>query len=147
MSTARKHEELECWQLAYELKVRIFKVLDRPMVRQDVDFCRQIRKSSRSIPALIAEGFARRNKEFKRYLEMALGELGETRNHLRDGADCGHFDVQEFRDLWHLCYRIRGASLGLIRYLKGCIEAEEEKKRSARQARKPPQASDEKPDA
>ena len=139
MATARKHEELECWQLAHELKVRIFKVLERPMVRQDTDYCRQIRKSSRSTPALIAEGFARRNKEFKRYLEMAVAELGETRNHLRDGAECGHFDIEEYRDLWHLCYRIRGASLGLIDYLERCITAEEEKRRAARKTSKQPQ--------
>ena len=139
MATARKHEELECWQLADELKVRIFKVLERPKVAKDVGFCYQIRKSSRSAPALIAEGFAKRKTEFKRYLEMALGELGETRHHLRDGAQCGHVSPEEYRDLWHLCYRARGAALGLVQYLERCIEADKPKRPPARKTHKPPQ--------
>jgi four helix bundle protein len=136
MATARKHEELECWQLADELKARIYTVLERPAVKNDRDFCIQIRKSVRSAPALMAEGFARRATEFKRYLEMALGELGETRNHLRDGAQCRHLGIEEFRELWHLCYRARGATLGLLKYLERYIEAEGKRKRSAQRQRR-----------
>ena len=56
---AKKFEELICWQLSDKLKVRVFEILKREEVRQDFDYCRQIRKSARSAPALIAEGFAR----------------------------------------------------------------------------------------
>ena len=81
--------------------------------------CRRIRKSARAAPALIAEGFGRfRRPEFARYLEMALGELAETRNHLRDGTHCGHFTIDEFRTLWRICYRAKLASTGLLLYLK-----------------------------
>ena len=138
MATARKHEELECWQLADELKVRIYAILAKPQVAADAGFCYQIRKSVRSAPALMAEGFARRQKEFKRYLEMAIGEIGETRNHLRDGAQSGHIAADELRDLWHLSYRARGAALGLLKYLERCVEGND-KGRPAPRKRKPPQ--------
>jgi len=45
----------------------------------------QLTSSAKSVPALVAEGFAKRRseKEFKRYLEMALGSSDETITHLR----------------------------------------------------------------
>jgi four helix bundle protein len=92
--------------LAEELKDRVFKILERPPVTKDTDFCWQIRKSARAAPAMIAEGFGRfRHKEFARYVEMANGVVHETRNHLRDGAERGHLTVDEFRERWRLCYR------------------------------------------
>ena len=133
MATAKKFEDLICWQLGDELKVRVLRILRRPTVAIDVDFCRQIRKSVRGVPALISEGFARRQKEFKRYLELALGELNETRNHLRDGAQCGHVTIEEYRDLWHLCYRARRATLEMHQYLDRCIQEEERRRK-----KKPP---------
>ncbi len=47
---------------------------------------KQIISSAESIPALIAEGFAKRKneKEFKRFLRMALGSSDETITHLRE---------------------------------------------------------------
>ena len=45
----------------------------------------QIIESAESIPALIAEGFAKKNsaKEFRRFLRMALGSSDETITHAR----------------------------------------------------------------
>lgn len=44
----------------------------------------QMRRASRAIPALIAEGYAKREsvKEFKKFLRDALGEANEMINHL-----------------------------------------------------------------
>ena len=107
------------WQLSEEIKDRVFKVLARPNVAKDFEYCRQIRKSTRSTAALIAEGFGRfRRKEFANYLNMALGELNETRNHLREGARCGYFTVDEFLVLWRLCYRTKAAAVSLLAYLR-----------------------------
>jgi four helix bundle protein len=70
-------------------------------------------------PALIAEGFARfRRKDLIHYLEMALAELAETRNHLRDGAHNNYLGVDEFRVLWRLCFRATSAAKGLLRFHK-----------------------------
>lgn len=45
----------------------------------------QLNRASRSIAPLLSEGFARRNseKEFKRYLRMALGSSDEMQTHLK----------------------------------------------------------------
>ena len=44
----------------------------------------QIRRSSSSVPSNIAEGFSKRfhQREFKRYLRIALGSSDETQNHI-----------------------------------------------------------------
>lgn len=44
----------------------------------------QMRRSSRAIPALIAEGYAKREseKEFRKFLRDAIGEVNEMINHL-----------------------------------------------------------------
>jgi len=45
----------------------------------------QIKRASKSIPANIAEGFAKKSsaKEFKRFLTIALGSSDEVVTHLR----------------------------------------------------------------
>lgn len=47
---------------------------------------KQIINSAESIPPLIAEGFAKRSseKEFKRFLNMAMGSSDETITHARE---------------------------------------------------------------
>jgi four helix bundle protein len=149
MAVATKHEELIAWQLSDELKSRITKVVKTARAAGDYDFCRQIRKSSRSAPALIAEGFARfRDTEFARYLEMALGSLGETRNQLRDAAQNNYVAGEEYRDLWHLCYRASRASSKLLKSLKRRIEEEEQKKRKRAKSKDPkpgPEANEDPP--
>jgi four helix bundle protein len=128
---ATQFEELICWQLADELKMWIYRIISRPRVADDVEFCRQIRKSSRSAPALIAERFGRWTRpEFRRYLQMAMGELGETRNHLRDGAQSNHLSVEEYRGLWHLCYRTTRACRALVADLDRKIAGDKERRRN-----------------
>lgn len=70
-------ESLELVKEVHELAIVI------PSTEQDVIW--QIKRASRSIPANIAEGFAKRSsvKEFKRYLMIALGSSDELITHFR----------------------------------------------------------------
>ena len=130
MAGAKKFEELICWQLADELKVRAFRVMSRPAARRDPDFCRELRKSARSAPALIAEGFGRwTNPEFRHYLRLAVGELGETRNAFRDAAQSNYVSTEEYRDLYHLCYRASRACSALIADLERKINRDKKRRR------------------
>ena len=106
MGGARTHEQLVAWQLATELKVQVLEFTSRPKVAKDTDFCRQTRRSSRSTPANIAEGFRRfRPRDFARFLAIAKASLGETQNHLREGLQANHLTVEEFNALWSLSWR------------------------------------------
>jgi four helix bundle protein len=129
MATARRLEELICWQLTSALKARILTIARRPPWRSDLELRRQIRKSCRSAPALISEGFGRfRPKDNARFVEMPLTSQLETRDHLRDAADDKLLTIDEFTSLWRLSIRALKATSGYLTYLKNCKQAPGEKK-------------------
>ncbi len=84
-------------------------------------FCDQIRRSSASAPANIAEGFRRyKPRDFARYLRIALGSLGETQNHLQHAKSQGYISDEEFAVLWRQSSRAIGACARLRSYLARC---------------------------
>jgi four helix bundle protein len=76
--------ELDVYQLSMSLLPAIYEVCKYAPYSEH-DTVDQIKRSSKSIPANLAEGFAKRHsaKEFKRYLDIALGSSDETIVHLR----------------------------------------------------------------
>ena len=97
---ARRYQELDCWSLANELKLRIYAFIATPPASKDFQYCDQIRNSARGATRTIAEGFGRfRPGDFARYLEFARASLIETQNHLGDGFDSGYLSAQD-RDRW-----------------------------------------------
>ena len=88
MSGAQHFEELDCWQLANEFKLRIYRVIERPVIARDFRFRDQIRDAASSAPRNIAEGFGRRtHADFAHYLDIARGSLMECQDHLLDAFD------------------------------------------------------------
>jgi four helix bundle protein len=92
---AHRYPDLECWQLANELKRRVYAFIAIEPAVRDFEYCDQIRDSARSAPSNIAEGFGRfRPLEFARFLEIARASLLETHNHLGDGYDLGSLAIR-----------------------------------------------------
>lgn len=119
MAGAKHFEGLECWQLARDLKIRLYAVLERPNVAKDFRYVDQLRDAAASAPRNIAEGFGRRtNPDFLHYLDIARGSLDEIQNHLLDGVDRRHIDDREYQELRKLSERALGAVSGLQRYLR-----------------------------
>ena len=74
MAGVRRFEDLDCWKLANELKLRIYEVLEHPYLKIDRDFCEDARAAARSGPSNIAEGFGRRtDPDFAHFLDIARG--------------------------------------------------------------------------
>lgn len=78
---------LRVWQRAHALAVQIAQVLgDRQMQRRLAPHrasVGQLRRSSTSVPANIAEGCSQASLEqFARFLAIAIGSVTETQNHL-----------------------------------------------------------------
>lgn len=59
--------------------------LTRKIPLSERDTIDQLKRASKSVPANIAEGFAKRSseKEFKRFLKIAIGSSDEVVTHLR----------------------------------------------------------------
>ena len=111
--------ELDCWQLANELKLQLYAIVRRPAVRRDFKLVRQVRKAAASAPANIAEGFGRKtHKDFAHFLDYARGSLNESQNHIRDCRDRRYITNDEYRALIVLSKRASGATAGLQRYLR-----------------------------
>lgn len=77
-------EDLEVYRRAMKLIRPIYK-LSGLLPKEEFRLKDQLTASAKSVPALIAEGFAKRAfvKEFKRFLLMALGSSDETITHLK----------------------------------------------------------------
>jgi four helix bundle protein len=124
MATARRFEDLIAWQLSEQLKEQILRLIQRPRVARDVDFCDDVRRSARSAPANISEGFGCYDpKPNARYVSIAKASLNETKNDILDGFKCHHFDVGERDDLLKLQERAYRATTRYLRYLKSCKRA------------------------
>ena len=117
--TAHRYEDLVCWQLAHELKLKVYAFTASEPASNDFKFCAQIRESARSGPANICEGFGRfRPAEFARFLDYARASLIETQNHLKDGRDLRYLADTSCQDICGLADRAIGATTNLIKYLR-----------------------------
>jgi four helix bundle protein len=77
----RHYTDLLVFQQAYRLALETSK-LTRAFPREErYEMGRQVRSSSRSVASNIVEGWAKRHSaaEFKRHLQLAIGECEETR--------------------------------------------------------------------
>lgn len=76
--------DLEVYKESFQLSIEIEELLKSFPSYEKFLLADQMRRASRSIPAQIAEGYARREsiKDFQRYIRDCVGESNEMINHL-----------------------------------------------------------------
>ena len=106
MATFHRFEELEIWQIARKLSLKIFRLTDEGLVSKDFKFKDQIRSSAGSVMDNIAEGFERSSQfEFVNFLGISKGSSGEVRSQLYRGIDQKYFPedsiglIKEYEEL------------------------------------------------
>jgi four helix bundle protein len=115
---ARKFTEIVAWQLARELKLRVYRLVRQSHVARDRRFVVQITDAAASGPRNIAEGFGRFNKrEFANFLKIAIASEHEVRNHFIDAVDRGFVDSTQAQADLDLADRAIGAATRLRQYL------------------------------
>ena len=120
MATIESYRDLICWELSVELRRGLIAVTDRPRVRGDLSFCDQVGRSTRSAPANISEGFNRSNRVFMMHLDIALGSLQETENHIDEALERRYVTTDEHRHFRTLAKRAIRAAQELKAYLRRC---------------------------
>lgn len=97
----KSFKDLEVYKESYELAVIVNKAVFKLPLYERSDLGSQIRRASKSVPANIAEGWAKRRyeKEFKKHLETALGSCNEMEVHLSLAKDLGFLDCASCDDL------------------------------------------------
>jgi len=72
-------KNLRIYLKALELVGKIYKLVkENQTLYRDFSLCDQLKRASVSVPANISEGYARSNKQFKNYLEIAKGSDNEV---------------------------------------------------------------------
>jgi four helix bundle protein len=80
----KSFRDLEVYQVSMDLIIEVYKIVNKLPKNETYDLGSQLRRSTVSIPANIAEGWAKRRhpNEFKHHIDIALGSLSETQVHL-----------------------------------------------------------------
>jgi four helix bundle protein len=93
----KSHKDLKVYVLSYDLAQEVFETSKKFPVEEKYSLTDQIRRSSRSVPINIREGFAKRKYEnvFVRHLNDAFGSCEETRGWLEFAKDCGYIRKEE----------------------------------------------------
>jgi four helix bundle protein len=84
-------ERLDAWHRCHELTLAVYAATGTWPKSELYGLVSQVRRAAVSAEANIAEGAAKRgHREFRRYLDIALGSLSEVACLLRLGADLGY---------------------------------------------------------
>ena len=86
----KSFHDLDVYQIAYHAMLDVFKhVLPRLPDEEKYDLTDQLRRSTKAVPRLIAEGHSKRHqkKGFQKYLDDAMAESSETMVSLTQARD------------------------------------------------------------
>jgi len=122
------------WQVSSELAKDISTKLVRKFpIHEKYKLTDQIVRSSRSVPASIAEGFRKSSlKEKHRYYEIALTSNDEIDNHLTEARNNGYIETKVYKKYLNKVIRTRILLLRLMKSVRAM-----QKRASARGASKP----------
>ena len=96
----RGFRELKVWQKAHYLTLAVCKATTTFPRDELYGLTSQIRRSSASVPANIAEGCGRNgDAELARFLQIAMGSASELEYHLLLARDLGFLDESRYESL------------------------------------------------
>ncbi len=119
MSTVKRFEDLEIWQIAREQANDLWKIYCERTFSKDYELRNQISRSSGSVMDNIAEGFERGgNKEFINFLIISKASNGETKSQLYRAIDRNHLSKETFEILFLKNETLSKKISSFIKYLK-----------------------------
>ena len=111
------HQELEVYRMAFEAAMRIFEVSKGFPKEERYSLTDQIRRSSRSVCANLAEAWRKRRYEgaFLAKLSDAEAEAAETQTWLDFAVKCSYLDTDTRAELRQTYDHILGKLVNMIR--------------------------------
>ena len=93
----RSYEDIEAYQRAMRLVADVHAVVKGFPAYERHDLAAQMRRAAKSVPANIAEGYAKRRsaKEFRAFLTNAMGSATEMEVHLEIARELGYVTDEE----------------------------------------------------
>jgi len=116
MSRIQSHDELDVYKIAYESAMRIYEISKRFPKEETYSLTDQIRRSSRSVCANIAEGWRKRRYEaaFVSKLTDAEAEAAETQTWLDFAFECDYLSEDVKQELWQNYDHVIGKLVNMI---------------------------------
>ena len=111
------YKELDAWKESIELVQLVYEITQKFPSEEKFGLVSQLRRASVSVPSNIAEGCSRSsNKEYKRFVEIALGSILELETQLIIAAKLKliHSEHPVFKKIENTIKIMHG----LIRFLK-----------------------------
>jgi len=109
---------LKIWQKSIELVKEVYKITKDFPKEELYGLSSQMRRASISVPSNVAEGFRRRhNKEFKQFLNIALGSSAELETQIVIAKELAYIDTEKEEMLIELIDHICRMAANLIKKL------------------------------
>jgi len=90
----KNFKDMSVWQNSFKLSIDVFNLTKALPKSEDYALASQIRRSSNSVSANIAEAFGRRTSKDKIYFyTVSRGSAYETQNHLLYGEGVDYFEI------------------------------------------------------
>jgi four helix bundle protein len=114
-----KIEDLEVWKKGCRLTVDIYKLTGEGKFEKDWGFRDQLRRASLSIPSNVAVGYERKSvKEFKHFLNIALGSCAELRTQLYIAHAVEYITKDQMNNMVEKCLELSAQISKLSKNLK-----------------------------
>ena len=118
MATIKRFEDLDVWQLARALNIKIVPLLEKLDKERNFDLKSQLDRSAGSVMDNISEGFERDgNREFIQFLAISKGSLGEVRSQLYRSLDRNFIEKEKHDLLQEECLTLATKLGKFITYL------------------------------
>ncbi len=94
------YQRFRAWQVSHQLVLAVYRATGTWPPGERFELTSQARRAAYSIPMNIAEGSAKRGpREFRRFLDIALGSASELSYCLLLGRDLGYLPEDEWAGL------------------------------------------------
>ena len=112
----QNHRELEVYQLAFEAAMRIFELSKKFPPEERYSLTDQIRRSSRSVCANLAEAWRKRRYEaaFVAKLSDSEAEAAETQAWIEFAVKSNYLEIEIGRELYRTYNQILGKLVNMI---------------------------------
>ena len=114
----RNHGDLEVYRMAFDAAMEIFRLTGMFPKEERYSLVDQIRRSSRSVCANIAEAFEKRlyPAHFRSKLSDSLSEAGETQVWLEFSSECGYLESVKSNELFNQYAFIKGKLITMMQH-------------------------------
>ncbi len=99
MSTIKTYRDLDVWQRAVGLSVKVYLSTDGFPKAEQYGLTSQMRRAGVSIASNIAEGHARSTRDFARFVSIARGSVSELETQLEIARRIGFIPDESFTEL------------------------------------------------